>query len=110
MTELGTLLFDHSRIVEAAVRCLRENYELRPDPGGFLTGPFTLADLRRVHESVLGARVARDTFRRRMEPQLTPYVADSRQASRSDGGRPARLWTRRAETPSQPERVMLPRA
>jgi 8-oxo-dGTP diphosphatase len=108
---LPHLLFDHDQIVIEAVARLREQYELQPDPGGLLEGPFTLASLRGVHDAVLGETVQRDTFRRRMEPQLTPYVSRGEQASRSDGGRPARMWiVRRAAERWTPERIRLPRA
>lgn len=90
--DLPPLLYDHAAIVEAAVQHLRTTHELRPDPARLLEAPFTLSDLRHLHQSVLDERLAPDTFRRRMEPQLTPHLEDGTQASRSDGGRPARLW------------------
>lgn len=106
--DLPDLLFDHAAIVREAVRRARHRYELRPDPDGVLTEPFTLAELCETHESVLGERLQRDSFRRRMEPLLQPHVEDGRQASRSSGGRPARTWTV-APTDDTPRHVKLPR-
>lgn len=104
------LLFDHAEIVREAAAAIRERYELTPDPDGLLDGPFTLADLRNVHDAVLGARVRRDTFRRRMEPALVPHLErDGRPATRVDGGRPARLWTVDRQRLETPERLRLPR-
>ncbi|RZI96216.1 MAG: NUDIX hydrolase [Microbacterium sp.] len=106
--ELPELLFDHAAIVEEAVRRVRLRYELRPDPDGILTDPFTLAELREVHQAVLGEPLQRDSFRRRMEPLLLPHVQGGRQTSRSSGGRPARTWTV-AGVDETPRHVRLPR-
>lgn len=106
--ELPPLLFDHVAIVDEAVRRVRHRYELRPDPDGILTDPFTLAELRGVHEAVLREPLQRDSFRRRMEPLLQPHVRDGRQTSRSSGGRPARTWTV-AGVDETPRHVRLPR-
>jgi 8-oxo-dGTP diphosphatase len=105
------LLFDHDEIVREAAMRIRSRYELEPDPDGLLAGPFTLADLRYTHEAVLGERVRRDTFRRRIEPTLVPHLVGGRHETRMDGGRPARLWEtpRTAERPMMFDRVRLPR-
>lgn len=108
----GGLLFDHNTIVREAAAALRSRYELDPDPDGLLGRAFTLADLKQVHEAVLGAMIQRDTFRRRMSPRLTPaYGEDGRQETRIDGGRPARLWSgSTAELSADAERrLLLPR-
>ncbi len=89
---LPPMLFDHDVIVAAAAADVRERYEAGPDPDGLLDAPFTLSELRVHHESVLGERLRRDTFRRRMESLLVPIAHGNSQAVRSDGGRPARLW------------------
>ena len=96
------LLFDHNEIVAAAVMGLRERYEFRhryadtlPDPDGFLPEPFTLHQLRRVHEAVVGTRVHKDNFNRRMKPFLEPVLQDGRPLlSEGDRGRPAALYRR----------------
>jgi ADP-ribose pyrophosphatase YjhB (NUDIX family) len=106
--DLPELLFDHTAIVDESVRRVRHRYELRPDPDGILTDPFTLAELRAVHEAVLGEPLQRDSFRRRMEPLLQPHVREGRQTSRSSGGRPARTWTV-ALVDETPRHVRLPR-
>lgn len=109
--EVSGLLFDHDVILEEAVTRVRERYELGPDPDGLLDDPFTLAELRSMHEAVLGAEIRRDTFRRRMEPLLFPHLESGVHASRSDGGRPARLWStkRSPDSLSLSLRSRLPR-
>ena len=98
----GPLLFDHDEIVAAAVTGLRERYEFRhryadtlPDPDGFLPEPFTLHQLRKVHEAVVGTPMHKDNFSRRMKPFLEPLLRDGEPVlSEGDRGRPATLYTR----------------
>jgi len=108
-----TLLFDHDLIVTEATAAMRERYEHSPDPDWLLERPFTIAELRSVHESVIGERLLKDTFRRRMEPQLRPFTdADDQPVLRSDGGRPAQVYVRPQElelNASARRRLLLPR-
>jgi len=109
-----TLLYDHDLIVTEAAAAMRERYEHAPDPDGLLERPFTMAELRGVHEAVIGERLLKDTFRRRMEPQLRPETdQESRPVLRSDGGRPAQVYVRPQElelNASARRRLLLPRA
>ncbi|GAA4823257.1 NUDIX hydrolase [Nocardioides caeni] len=97
------LLFDHDEIVSTAVEQLRERYEFRyryvdvlPDPDGFLPEPFTLHQLRKVHEAVVGAELHKDNFNRRMKPFLEPLVRDGEPVRATNlRGRPATLYRRR---------------
>lgn len=70
--EIGPLPFDHAEIVARGVRRARQDYEGAPDPAGLLPEPFTLRQLEQLHEAVSGTPLPRDTFRRRMEPALSP--------------------------------------
>ena len=97
------LLFDHDEIVSAAVADVRERYEFRgrsegvaPDPDGFLGAPFTLHQLRKVHEAVVGDEMHKDNFNRRMKDGLRP-VKERGEIAMSSGlrGRPATLYRRR---------------
>lgn len=96
----GVLLFDHDQIVATAVETLRDRYEfryryvdIRPDPDGFLPEPFTLYQLRRVHEAVVGAELHKDNFNRRMKPFVEPLVRNGEQVlSENLRGRPATLY------------------
>lgn len=99
-----TLLFDHNEIVSAAVEAVARRYEFRhryadtyPDPDGFLAEPFTLHQLRKVHEAVIGSVLHKDNFNRRMKPFLEPEL-DGGKPVFAEGarGRPAALY-RRAE-------------
>lgn len=87
---IARLPYGHAAIVAKAVEWLRAAYAEAPDPGALLDEPFTLRDLRDLHETVAGGTLMRDTFRRFMEPRL------SGTGRMSDGtrGRPSRLWRR----------------
>ncbi|GAA1709352.1 NUDIX hydrolase [Dietzia cercidiphylli] len=100
---VDSLLFDHDSIVDAAIRDVRERYEIRlryvdvgPDPDGFLAEPFTLLQLRRVHEAVIGEALHKDNFARRMRPHLESVVDDDGEVALSTAlrGRPAALFRR----------------
>lgn len=84
----GAMPYGHGEIVARAVADLRARYAEHPDPDGLLADPFTVLDLRLVHEAVTGQRLQRDTFRRLMEPRL------SRTGTVTSGtrGRPAELF------------------
>ena len=98
----GPMLWDHDEIVAAAVESLRERYEFRyrysdtaPDPDGFLPEPFTLHQLRKVHEAVVGEELHKDNFARRMKPQLEPVMRGGEVVRSSAArGRPATLYRR----------------
>jgi 8-oxo-dGTP diphosphatase len=88
--ELPELKYDHREIVEFAVDAVRADYSTAPDPAGLLESPFTMRQLRLVHEAVLGEPLVPDTFRRAMLPALKGtgrMLAEGR-------GRPAELFER----------------
>lgn len=106
LEEGGPLLWDHDEIVTAAVKSLQGRYEFRqryndtmPDPDGFLTEPFTLHQLRKVHEAVVGDKLHKDNFARRMKPQLTPVMRGGEVLRFSSGrGRPAISYVKSPQT------------
>jgi 8-oxo-dGTP diphosphatase len=86
------LPYDHDAIVTEAVRWARAAYTAFPDPSGLLGESFTLYQLRKLHEAVLGEQETpgKDTFRRRMEG----LVEQTGEMSSGTVGKPARLFTR----------------
>lgn len=108
------LAYDHDDMVTTAVRRARRRYERSPDPLGLLRPPYTLRELRKVHEAVLDEPLRRDTFNRRMQEHLE--TARDRQGEtlyRSESvGRPAQLFTPRSRNDRDPEAgpFPLPRA
>ncbi|MBO0907780.1 NUDIX hydrolase [Arthrobacter sunyaminii] len=87
---IAGLPYGHAEMVLLAANRLRQDYVQTPDPAGLLPKPFTLKELRDLHEAVAGRPLMRDTFRRLMEPQLV----GTGQMSDGTRGRPSRLWRR----------------
>ena len=60
------LAFDHADIVGMAVKRLRGKLDYAPVGFQLMGETFTLLELQRVHETVLGRTLNKDSFRRRM--------------------------------------------
>jgi ADP-ribose pyrophosphatase YjhB (NUDIX family) len=60
------LLFDHDEIVETALATLRTQLEYRPLGRSLLPEKFTMPELQRLYEAVLGRRLDRRNFQRKM--------------------------------------------
>lgn len=90
--EVPPLQYDHEQIVAWAVAALRGEYRATPDPWALLGAePFTMRDLRLLHEAIADERFNPDTFRRTMLSGLTP-TGELRTGAR---GKPAELYLRR---------------
>ncbi len=89
------LPFDHESIVARAIATLRDRYAERPDPTGLLGPHFTMLDLRRLHETIAGEPLQKDTFRRTMLAHLEQLD----DVAHGTVGRPARLFSHRASSP-----------
>jgi 8-oxo-dGTP diphosphatase len=84
------LAFDHARIVAAAVSRLRSKVEYTSLPAHLLPPKFTLPDLQKVYEQILGRPMDKSAFRKRMAEAafLEPVTGEKRPAS----NRPAQLY------------------
>jgi 8-oxo-dGTP diphosphatase len=89
------LAFDHAEMLGVAVKRIRGKLEYTPIGFELLPPAFTLGDLQRVHETVLGRALNKDSFRRRMlaSGDLEPT---GEQRTGVDH-RPAMLYRRRKE-------------
>lgn len=92
-SDAPTLAFDHATIVADGVQRARAKLEYATIVTSFVDEPFTILNLRRIYESVWGARLHSENFRRKVlsidgfvEPQ------DATGVPTSGGGRPARLY------------------
>lgn len=82
--------FDHDHIVGMVVRRLRGKLNYTPVGYELLPAEFTLFDLQRIHEAILGVAVNKDSFRRRMLASGELVATGRRQTD--VGHRPAALY------------------
>ena len=80
-------------IVRLAKEYVRSRYEVEADPERILGPRFTLSELQRVHEAVIGDEIDRFVFRRAMKDLLVPTEA----MNEHTGGRPAKLFRRKTD-------------
>lgn len=83
------LAFDHRRILEAAVQRLRSKVEYTSMPAYLLPETFTLTELQRSFEVVLGRPVQKSAFRTRM---LSVDWLEPLEQMRTGASRPAQLY------------------
>ncbi len=63
---LPPLMMDHQKIVEKALQVLRDNLEKKLVGMNLLPSKFTMKQLQKVYEAVLGEELRRTTFQRRI--------------------------------------------
>ncbi|WP_336514648.1 NUDIX hydrolase [Pollutibacter soli] len=66
LNELPLLILDHKEIVEKALNTLRHNLDRKVVGGNLLPQKFTMNELQKVYESILGQELRRSTFQRKM--------------------------------------------
>lgn len=87
---LPNLAFDHTDIVDYAVWRLRQRTAYSMVAHRFLGEEFTLAQMRRVHEAILGEQIDPANFRRDMLAQ--GQLVDTGRVEQGTPHRPARLY------------------
>lgn len=102
--ELSGLPFDHTRVVNMAVERVRNKASYSSLPAFLLPEAFTLAELQKVYEQVIGARLDRVSFRRRMEDH--GFVEPIKGQFRTGAQRPAQLFRQRDQILSSFDRVI----
>jgi 8-oxo-dGTP diphosphatase len=87
------IAFDHAGMVGMVVKRLRGKLDYSPVGYGLLPTEFTLLDLQRIHETILGVELNKDSFRRRMLASGELEPTGDRQSD--VGHRPAALYVHR---------------
>jgi ADP-ribose pyrophosphatase YjhB (NUDIX family) len=64
--KLPKLILDHKHIVEKAIQTLRDNLDRKLVGGNLLPKKFTMNELQKVYEAILGEKLRRTTFQRKM--------------------------------------------
>jgi 8-oxo-dGTP diphosphatase len=87
------LAFDHADLIRSATDVTRSEIERLELPFGFLPGQFTLGELQACCEAILGRRLDKSSFRRRLdERDLLESVPGE---MRTGAFRPAQLYRKR---------------
>lgn len=89
MSELPPLAFDHRKILDYALERLRNKLEYTTVGFQLLPPRFTLTELQQVYEVILGKRLDKRNFRRKLA--LLKVLRPTREQRRG-GRRPARLY------------------
>lgn len=66
INEVPPLILDHNKIVHQALATLRENLERKLVGVNLLPSKFTMKELQKVYEAILGEKLRRTTFQRKM--------------------------------------------
>jgi 8-oxo-dGTP diphosphatase len=64
--ELPELILDHQKIVKKALQTLRENLDRKLIGGKLLPEKFTMKELQQVYEVILGEKIRRSSFQRKI--------------------------------------------
>lgn len=84
------LAFDHAEIFGLVVKRLRGKLDYAPIGFELLPRKFTLRQLQTIHETILGRRLNKDSFRRRM--LASGLIASTGEREVDVGHRPAELY------------------
>lgn len=87
------LAFDHADLIRSAAEATRSEIERLDLPFGFLPQQFTLGELQACCEAILGRRLDKSSFRRRLDERelLEPVSGEMR----TGAFRPAQLYRKR---------------
>jgi 8-oxo-dGTP diphosphatase len=92
---LPRLGFDHGQVLEYALQRLRNKLEYTAVGFQLLPSEFTLGELQAAYEIVLGEKLDKRNFRRRiLEARV---IRETSKERRGAGGRPARLYRYRED-------------
>ena len=66
LAEIPELLFDHNQIAHTALKTLRRQFDYQPIGFNLLPEKFTLIELQKLHETILGRLLDRGNFQKKM--------------------------------------------
>lgn len=92
--QLPAMAFDHRAIVDYAVNRLRNKLEYTTVGFELLPRKFTLTELQRLHEAILGKKLDKRNFRRKL---LAGGLIEALKEWEPTGRKPAQLFTFRRE-------------
>ena len=91
LKNLPMLHFDHGKMLTKAIELLRDRIGYTPVAINLLPTEFTLTQLQRVYEGILGIELDKRNFRKRLKEM--PYFAETGKKDKSFSKRAAALYT-----------------
>ncbi len=101
VVKANNLAFDHALLVAQALEATRREIRELRFPTGWLPGEFTLSELQAMSEAVLGEKLDKVTFRRRMDVACVSVALEGKMRSGA-AFRPAQLYQFTGETKQVP--------
>ncbi len=89
---LPSLAFDHAEILEKGTERLRNKLDYSPVGFRLVAETFTIAELRGVHEAVMGGTYDPGNFRRRFNRMLSDGLIELAEGKRQTSRRPAKVY------------------
>ena len=85
------LAFDHAHLIDQAVTAMRDDVQAMDLPAGFVPPDFTLTELQQLCEALLGHRLDKSSFRRKLDERglVQPVEGEMRAAG---AHRPAQVF------------------
>ncbi len=94
--EIPALAFDHNIIVNEALKRLREEFEFKNIGYELLPKKFTLSMLQTLHEIVLGVKLDKRNFRKKLKNSTTIIALEEKQTGVDH--KPAQLFVYQSKT------------
>ena len=91
VNDLPALAFDHKEIIQYSLKRTRERLELCPVAYQLLNEKFTLTEMQRAYELIMGKTLDKRNFRKKVIQ--TEGLIELSEFSKSSSKRPARLYT-----------------
>ena len=89
--DLPALAFDHKEIIQYSLKRTRERLELCPVAYQLLNEKFTLTEMQRAYELIMGKSLDKRNFRKKVTQ--TEGLMELNEFSKTSSKRPARLYT-----------------
>ena len=91
VNDLPTLAFDHKEIIQYSLKRTRERLEMCPVAYQLLNEKFTLTEMQKAYELIMGKTLDKRNFRKKVIQ--TEGLRELEEFSKSTSKRPARLYT-----------------
>ena len=88
---MPALAFDHKEIIQYSLKRTRERLELCPVAYQLLNEKFTLTEMQRAYELIMGKSLDKRNFRKKVTQ--TEGLMELNEFSKTSSKRPARLYT-----------------